>query len=154
MTQETRIFIVDDADQGKICINANTEFTINKLLSEGAYELSPELIEQYGMKGHEDIVCPDNTTVNADGTITFHPTPLHSKEDLFRFLRDRRDLLLKMTDFSILEDSPFSEEQKSMIKEYRRRLRELPQQEGAPWDGGGSDTPWPDVPDFIKSQTR
>ena len=27
--------------------------------------------------------------------------------------------------------------------EYRQKLRDLPKEDGAPWDGGGEETPWP-----------
>ncbi|MDY0204729.1 MAG: phage tail assembly chaperone [Desulfovibrio desulfuricans] len=33
------------------------------------------------------------------------------------------------------------------IKAYRQFLRDLPAQEGAPWDGGGELTPWPELPE-------
>jgi hypothetical protein len=33
------------------------------------------------------------------------------------------------------------------IKAYRQFLRDLPAQEGAPFDGGGELTPWPHMPE-------
>ena len=45
-----------------------------------------------------------------------------------------------------LPDYPISADALSAVKAYRQTLRDLPGQEGAPWDGGGELTPWPELP--------
>ena len=61
-------------------------------------------------------------------------------------LRTERDARLAVTDKYLLSDYPISAEELGNIRTYRQVLRELPAQEGAPWDGGGELTPWPELP--------
>lgn len=61
-------------------------------------------------------------------------------------LREQRDSRLAASDKYLLADYPISPEELARIKEYRQLLRDLPAQEGAPFDGGGSSTPWPAMP--------
>ncbi len=61
-------------------------------------------------------------------------------------LRTGRDARLAVTDKYLLSDYPISAEDLATVKAYRQALRELPAQEGAPWDGGGELTPWPEIP--------
>ena len=65
---------------------------------------------------------------------------------LFAGLRAERDERLLETDKYILSDYPISPEELVAIKTYRRLLRDIPTQPGAPWDGGGELTPWPELP--------
>lgn len=62
----------------------------------------------------------------------------------FERLRTERDVRLAATDYLVMPDYPMAD--KSAVTAYRQALRELPQQEGAPWDGGGDATPWPAKP--------
>ena len=71
------------------------------------------------------------------------PTP---EEQMLLQLRARRDERLTATDKYLLADYPISPEKLVAIKAYRQALRDLPAQEGAPWDGGGELTPWPEMP--------
>lgn len=73
------------------------------------------------------------------------PSP-PTTEELLAQLRNIRDSKLSSTDKYILPDYPISLEKLVVIKAYRQDLRDLPAQEGAPWDGGGSETPWPETP--------
>lgn len=73
--------------------------------------------------------------------------PALTKEDLFELLRSMRDSKLSACDWTVLPDSPLSSKKISAWKEYRQLLRDLPALEGAPWDGGGEQTPWPVLPD-------
>lgn len=41
--------------------------------------------------------------------------------------------------------------QRTAVQAYRQALRDIPAQEGAPWDGGGKETPWPDLPAGLKT---
>lgn len=61
-------------------------------------------------------------------------------------LRTARDALLTETDKFMLPDYPISAEELEKIKAYRQKLRDLPAQDGAPFDGGGEQTPWPEMP--------
>lgn len=80
-----------------------------------------------------------------------HPVPEYvpTKEEMFMWIRRDRNIILSNTDY-FYTDVPISEENKAELSAYRQALRDLPQQEGAPWDGGGDETPWPKAPDFIK----
>lgn len=61
-------------------------------------------------------------------------------------LRTERDARLAATDKYLLSDYPISTEELGNIRTYRQALRDLPDQPGAPWDGGGNETPWPAIP--------
>ena len=61
-------------------------------------------------------------------------------------LRAERDRRVAATDYLVMPDYPLGDDAKAAVSAYRQALRDLPQQEGAPWDGGGVDTPWPDMP--------
>ena len=69
--------------------------------------------------------------------------PEPTTEELFAQLRQKRDEKLLATDFYFMADYPADEEALAKVKEYRQALRDLPEQDGAPWDGGGEATPWP-----------
>ena len=64
----------------------------------------------------------------------------------FIALRSNRDALLADTDKMLLPDYPITAEALEHVKAYRAALRDLPDQPGAPWDGGGDETPWPELP--------
>ena len=70
---------------------------------------------------------------------------------------------LQDTDYAMLPDAPFTEEEKEEIRAYRAQLRDMNHWEGYPWDGGptydlvdghtvASETivPWPELPDCLK----
>ncbi|WP_417293066.1 phage tail assembly chaperone [Desulfovibrio porci] len=42
-----------------------------------------------------------------------------------------------------MPDYPLDNADMVTVRAYRQALRDLPQQDGAPWDGGGEETPWP-----------
>ena len=70
----------------------------------------------------------------------------NSEEARFERLRSERDQRLAATDYLLMPDYPLSDDQRIILQVYRQALRDLPSQEGAPWDGGGESTPWPDLP--------
>lgn len=72
--------------------------------------------------------------------------PSPTEEQLFVTLRASRDARLAATDKYMLVDYPITEEALAQVKIYRAALRALPDQAGAPWDGGGDETPWPELP--------
>ena len=61
-------------------------------------------------------------------------------------LRAERDRRVAATDYLVMPDYPLGDDAKAAVSAYRQALRDLPQQEGAPWDGGGEETPWPVMP--------
>ncbi|MBD5626216.1 MAG: hypothetical protein HDQ90_01730 [Desulfovibrio sp.] len=67
----------------------------------------------------------------------------------FELLRRARDAKLAATDYLVAPDYPLAEEQRAAVIACRQALRDLPAQEGAPWDGGGELTPWPALPDEV-----
>ena len=78
----------------------------------------------------------------------------NSEEARFERLRAERDRRLAATDYLLMEDYPLDDTSKGAVRLYRQSLRDLPSQEGAPWDGGGETTPWPTLPIACKSGTE
>ena len=74
-----------------------------------------------------------------------------SADELFLQLRRSRNAKLSSSDFLLLSDYPLPAESKNAVLAYRKALRDLPAQEGAPWDGGGEATPWPELPAGLKA---
>ena len=70
----------------------------------------------------------------------------NSETARFERLRAERDRRLTATDYLLMQDYPLDNTRKEAVRLYRQALRDLPSQEGAPWDGGGESTPWPDLP--------
>lgn len=50
------------------------------------------------------------------------------------YIRKERDALLYATDKYIIDDYPISSEEKAKVLEYRQELRDLPEQEGFPYN--------------------
>lgn len=68
----------------------------------------------------------------------------NSEAARFERLRSERDQRLAATDYLLMPDYPISDDQRAVVQAYRQALRDLPAQSGAPWDGGGEETPWPE----------
>lgn len=75
----------------------------------------------------------------------------NSEAARFERLRAERDRRLSATDYLLMQDYPLSGDQRTVLQVYRQALRDLPSQEGAPWDGGGEETPWPEIPNWVKA---
>ena len=75
----------------------------------------------------------------------------NSEGGRFERLRAERDRRLAETDYLLMPDYPLSEGQRTVLQSYRQSLRDLSSQEGAPWDGGGEETPWPEIPTWVKA---
>ena len=76
----------------------------------------------------------------------------NSEGSRFERLRAERDRRLDETDYLLMADYPLAEDAGAVVKAYRQSLRDLPSQEGAPWDGGGEETPWPVIPEILQEQ--
>lgn len=86
------------------------------------------------------------------GAVTVRPEkPAPTEDELFQQLRALRDRRLAATDFLLMPDYPISDDQRAAVQAYRQSLRDLPAQSGAPWDGGGEKTPWPELPADLKA---
>lgn len=79
-----------------------------------------------------------------EGAMLERPEP--TEQEKFILLRGMRDGKIAATDYLIMPDYPLPEEKKAGVLAYRQALRDLPAQSGAPWDGGGEATPWPEIP--------
>ena len=95
----------------------------------------------------DDALPADNASFNqwriVDGKIVVVGK---ASEQLFTALRAARDVRLRATDKYLLADYPINAADLEAVKTYRTALRALPDQPGAPWDGGGDATPWPELP--------
>lgn len=133
---------------GNKCCNVDNDADMQRLLDGGGVLLTLDEIKAAGMAGYECLVGPDNTTVSEDGRITFNkPSAAALTEQFYASLRSTRDARLAATDKYMLADYPISEDNLPLVKAYRAALRDLPEQPGAPWDGGGEATPWPIMPE-------
>lgn len=72
----------------------------------------------------------------------------NSESARFGRLRQERDARIAATDYLMTSDYPLTDTQRAAVTAYRTALRDLPAQDGAPWDGGGEATPWPEMPEL------
>ena len=70
----------------------------------------------------------------------------NSESARFGRLRQERDARIAATDYLMTSDYPLTDTQRAAVTAYRTALRDLPAQDGAPWDGGEEQTPWPEMP--------
>lgn len=82
------------------------------------------------------------------GAVLTRPEPTQDKK--FVLLRSERDHRIGATDYLMMPDYPIPEDQRTVVQVYRQALRDLPAQPGAPWDGGGKETPWPALPKIME----
>lgn len=88
-----------------------------------------------------------------EGAVSERPEkPAPTVTALLASLRAERDRRIAATDYLVMPDYPLTEEAKATVSTYRQALRDLPQQAGAPWDGGGDLTPWPPAVKIIRSE--
>lgn len=141
--------------KNKTIINIDSKTDLDKHLAAGWELLTPEQIATSGMRDYEHIVSPLNTTVNADGSITFTPPEPPSNDELFNRLRFERDTRINSVlwmrerhadELELGKETSLSQEQYTALLTYIQALRDIPAQPGAPWDGGGELTPWPELP--------
>lgn len=70
--------------------------------------------------------------------------PVPTLEELAASVRAERNKLLALTDHLVMPDYPISQENLEEIKVYRQALRDIPQQQGFPWNGPDDPAcPWP-----------
>lgn len=61
-------------------------------------------------------------------------------------IRQERDARIAATDYLILEDYLIEGEALNAVKEYRQKLRDVPEQAGFP-----EDVEWPEMPEITKA---
>lgn len=71
-------------------------------------------------------------------------TEAEKREDAEKSVREKRDSLISETDYLLASDYPISAEDLEAVKVYRQALRDVPQQEGFPFD-----VVWPDLPVIV-----
>ena len=81
--------------------------------------------------------------------------PPPTVEELFGRLRSERDARINSVfwmrerhsdELELGKETSLSQAQYSALLTYIQALRDIPAQPGAPWDGGGEETPWPELP--------
>ena len=73
--------------------------------------------------------------------------PVPTTEELAASVRAERDKRITATDYLVMPDYPLDTDKFEEIKAYRQALRDLPQQEGFPWNGPDDPAcPWPVEP--------
>ena len=81
--------------------------------------------------------------------------PAPTIEELFDMLRSFRDARISAVlwmrerhadELELGKEPTLTPEQYTALLTYIQALRDLPAQPGAPWDGGGELTPWPELP--------
>lgn len=71
-------------------------------------------------------------------------TEAEKREEVEKSVRAKRDSLISETDYLLASDYPISAEDLEAVKVYRQALRDVPQQEGFPFD-----VVWPDLPVIV-----
>lgn len=81
--------------------------------------------------------------------------PQPSNGELFNRLRIERDIHINSVlwmrerhadELELGKETSLTPEQYTTLLTYIQALRDIPAQPGAPWDGGGELTPWPELP--------
>ena len=94
-----------------------------------------------------------------DGWSDTPPPP--TIEELFDMLRSVRDARISAVlwmrerhadELELGKETTLTPEQYTALLTYIQALRDLPSQEGAPWDGGGESTPWPEIPNVLQER--
>lgn len=107
---------------------------------------------------YSDIQTPKNglTKITEQETLELaSPPPI--VEELFDRLRSLRNTRINSVlwmrerhadELELGKETSLTPEQYIMLLTYIQALRDITEQPGAPWDGGGELTPWPEKPDF------
>lgn len=122
--------------------------------------ISDEQLEQFGMyrvvlaqapdcdfKTQKQVESQVPELIDGQWTITFSIVDLTPQEiqteknTLAQHVRDKRNHILSLTDWTQAEDAPVD---KAVWASYRQELRNIPSQEGFPWD-----VQWPNRPDRV-----
>lgn len=109
-------------------------------------------------KGESGYVNGQPHTINEYGPLPegwSDTPPPPTIEELFDTLRSVRDGRISAVlwmrerhadELELGKETSLTPEQYTTLLTYIQALRDLPDQPGAPWDGGGELTPWPELP--------
>lgn len=110
---------------------------------QGYLNDQPHIIDQYGPYPEGFLTQEE---YEAEQLAEYNSEPAR-----FKRLRIERDRRLAESDYLMLPDYlGVNDEIKLQAVAYRQALRDLPDREGAPWDGGGPETPWPAPPHILE----
>lgn len=128
---------------------------------EGKYpaEKNGKWIEIEDHRGKEGFVSGDSYIVADFGPLPegwSDTPPPPTTGELFSSLRSERDVRLSAVlwmrerhadELELGTETTLTPEQYTALLTYIQALRDIPAQPGAPWDGGGELTPWPELPE-------
>ena len=115
----------------------------NQSLADGDYD---EQVAPYVALWHAE---KTRLVTEAEAAEAARLAEYNSTAARFERLRAERDRRIAATDYLIMADYPVDDDTKAKVSAYRQELRDLPAQEGAPWDGGAEKTPWPSLPEVV-----
>lgn len=116
---------------GMPAVIKNKEKKMNLYETKQVFENTypPEAAEFCNQNGLMFVVLPSNGTTRR---YQIQPVPEMTPEEKEKFVRDRRNELLKATDFTQSSDAPFDAETKKRYAAYRQYLRDIPKMNGFP----------------------
>lgn len=139
--------MVDTTDFGNVVRRADGSYVING----GMYHVpnDGDFAELWSQVDTYATEYPDNVTDDVVHTPT--------TDELFDRLRSFRDARINSVlwmrerhadELELGKETTLTPEQYAALLTYIQALRDIPAQPGAPWDGGGELTPWPELPNF------
>lgn len=153
-----RVFKIKE-DGREYCINTVSEFDGNRYAEMGFEEVPHD--EAQALFGDKITHVSAFTTSIVDGKITFNPpddVDVVSEKFAFDTFRDLRQQKLSEYDHKISqlqrkirqaatpEEKAKLEKQITLWDKYADMLCDLPEKDGAPWDGDMNKIPWPKMP--------
>lgn len=90
--------------------------------------------------------CCELHAIHVDRENNPPPLPPLTAQEIENAVVELRNVFLADTDWTVLVDSPFTDTQRTAWTTYRQSLRDLPSNEGYPWDGVYNYTNWPQPP--------
>ena len=131
------------------------DFDAETVAPEGSADGRAEACEVLSRASFELLVNADTAALLQQAAAEAEAARLaeyNSEEARFERLRSERDRRLAATDYLLMPDYPLDDTLKENVQAYRQALRDLPSQEGSPWDGGGEETPWPEIPNVLQER--
>lgn len=102
------------------------------------------VIDVDGVEAHDEIPSWDEYE-DILRYVEFSPDELN--QVLINRLREKRNDLLQESDWTQVLDAPISSETRNAYREYRKALRDIPEQEGFP-----DNVIWPNLPSVVKAE--
>lgn len=126
----------------KVCILDSTTNTVVNVIEVDDVNNVPDFVIQEGqvLASNHDAEIGDTWT-GTEYDVT-HRLQIYTDEDLWENIRERRDELLKESDWTASSDNALSDAKKAEWATYRQALRDLPQTHTEP-----RDITWPTKPE-------